>query len=161
MAVESIGSVLSSPETQIQQTTLGQNDLFDILLTQLTYQDPLKPLDNQEFIAQLAQFTSLEQTRQSNENLDALLTMESANQAVSLIGNEVQVDSEKGGVIGTVTTITFNQGIPYLVVKLDDGSFLNQVSLSQISVVRGGQVASDVGAAQNTTESNQETTQGA
>ena len=73
MNVESVGTVLSSEEQQIQQASLGQDDLFEILLTQLTYQDPLKPLDNQEFIAQLAQFTSLEQSQQANSNMEPFL----------------------------------------------------------------------------------------
>ena len=92
MAVESIGSVLNQTDNQqTQQASIGQEDLFEILLTQLTYQDPLKPLDNQEFIAQLAQFTSLEQTRQSTSNLESLLTMNTSNQAINLIGRTVHV----------------------------------------------------------------------
>ena len=136
MTVESIGAVLSKPDTQTQQSVLGQQDLFDILLTQLTYQDPLKPLDNQQFIAQLAQFSSLEQSRQANDNMTSLLTMQTANQSISLLGSVVQVQTDNGGQVGTVTTITFNQGIPEITVQLSDGSFLNGVSLSQIALVR-------------------------
>jgi flagellar basal-body rod modification protein FlgD len=142
MAVESIGAVLSNPETQTQQTSLGQEDLFEILLTQLTYQDPLKPLDNQEFIAQLAQFTGLEQSRQSNDNLEAMLTMQTANQSIGLLGNTVQVQTDDGGQVGTVTTVLFERGVPKLTVQLSSGAFLNDVSLSQVSLVREGGGAS-------------------
>ena len=55
--IESIGAVSTDQQTDIQQASIGQQDLFELLLTELTYQDPLKPLDNQEFIARLAQFT--------------------------------------------------------------------------------------------------------
>jgi len=136
MTVESIGAVLSKPETQTQQSVLGQQDLFDILLTQLTYQDPLKPLDNQQFIAQLAQFSSLEQSRQANDNMTSLLTMQTANQSMSLLGSVVQVQTDNGGQVGTVTTVTFNQGVPSLTVQLSNGSFINGVSLPQIALVR-------------------------
>ena len=145
MSVESIGAVLSMPETQTQQTSLGQQDLFDILLTQLTYQDPLKPLDNQEFIAQLAQFTSLEQSRQSNDNLESLLTMQTANQSIGLLGNTVQVQTDNGGQVGTVTTVLFERGVPKLTVQLSNGAFINNVSLSQISLVREATAAPTTG----------------
>ena len=42
-------------------TTLGQNDFLKLLVTQLQNQDPLKPIDNQDFIAQTAQFSQLNQ----------------------------------------------------------------------------------------------------
>jgi len=145
IAVESIGSVQTQTDTQTQQTAIGQDDLFEILLTQLTYQDPLKPLDNQEFIAQLAQFTSLEQSRQSNANLESMLTMQTSNQALGLIGNLVQVDISNGGAVGNVLTVTFQSGVPKLSVVLTDGNVLPNVSLSQISLVREG--AADIQAA--------------
>jgi len=139
MAVETVGSVLSSPDTQIQKSSIGQEDLFQIMLTQLTYQDPLKPLDNQEFIAQLAQFSSLEQSKQANDNITSLLTMQTANQSIGLLGDVVQVQTDNGGAaVGKVTTVSFQQGVPALTIQLTDGSFLNGVSLSQISIVRSG-----------------------
>lgn len=136
MAIDSVGSTPSAQQAQAQQSTLGQQDLFDIMLTQLTYQDPLKPLDNQQFIAQLAQFTNLEQVRSSNDKLDNLLTIQASNQSINLIGKTVQVETNNGGQAGQVFTITFKQGRPLLTVKLPDGSFLNDISMSQISVVK-------------------------
>ena len=138
MAVESIGSVLNQTDNQqTQQASIGQQDLFEILLTQLTYQDPLKPLDNQEFIAQLAQFTSLEQSRQSTSNLESMLTMNSSNQAINLIGRTVHVQTSDGLQIGDVTTVTFERGVPQLTVYLPgSNTSLPNVSLSQIALVR-------------------------
>ncbi len=135
MALESVGSVLNT-NTDLQQASIGQDDLFKILLTQLNYQDPLKPLDNQEFIARLAQFTDLEQSRQINDRMEALLTMQSANQSIGLLGHTVQVNSAAGTVSGNVTTVAFQQGVPVLTVLTTSGSILPDVSLSQISVVR-------------------------
>lgn len=54
-----------------------------ILLTQLTYQDPLKPMDNQQFMAQMAQFTSLEQTQQLNQKMATLISNQAALQSVA------------------------------------------------------------------------------
>ena len=138
MALESIGTVLNNPSADLGVQGLGQEDFLKILLTQLSFQDPLKPMDNQEFIAQFAQFASLDQSRQANEKSDSLLTMQSANQALSLLGKTVEVQGANGfsRVVGEITTLTFEQGIPTFVVKKSDDSLLTGVLLSQISVVK-------------------------
>lgn len=67
-----------------------------LLVTQLEHQNPLEPMDNAEFTAQLAQFTSLEQLQAMNANLSALMSAQTtANslQATNLIGKEVQAQS--------------------------------------------------------------------
>lgn len=144
MAIQNIGAVAANSASSLQSAGIGQEDFLKILLTQLSFQDPLKPMDNQEFIAQMAQFTSLEQARQLNDKTDALLSMQSANQAIGLINKTVEVQTDSGtSVVGQVTTITFDSsGSPSLTVKkpatppatVDE--FLNNVSLSQVSVVR-------------------------
>jgi len=136
MAVESIGAVGSASSAALKNAGLGQEDFLKVLLTQLTFQDPLKPMDNQEFIAQMAQFTNLELTRQQGDRTDTLLTIEAATQAIGLINKTVEVGTNTGSEVGTVTTITFTNGSPRLTVQLANGSFLTDVGLSKISVVR-------------------------
>ncbi len=134
--VESIGAQIGSDTQQLQRAGLGQEDFLKILLTQLTYQDPLKPMDNQEFIAQFAQFASLDQTRQSTENLDALLLMQMADQGIGLLGRSVEVRTETGVVVGEVTSVAFSQGTPLFTVKVGEEQYLTNISLSQIAQVR-------------------------
>ncbi len=77
---------------QVPQTTLGKDDFLKLLITQLSNQDPLQPVDNQAFIAQLAQFSSVEQLQGLSGQLDTLLLAQaSANQmnTASLVGKEV------------------------------------------------------------------------
>ncbi len=138
MAIESIGGLTASTTPSAQVNSLGLDDFLKVLLTQLTYQDPLKPLDNQEFIAQLAQFTSLEQNRQVNDRLQQLLTIQSATQSVGLLGRTVEVQAANGGpnTIGEVTTLRFRQGEPLITVKASNGSFLTDMPLSQVVLVR-------------------------
>lgn len=137
MAVQSIGAASATPTANLQNAGLTQNDFMKILLTQLTYQDPLKPMDNQQFIAQMAQFTNLELTRQQNDQVNSLLSMQSAAQAIGLIGKTVQVkDSTGGSQVGSVTTVTFQNGSPVLTVKMANNQFLNNVALSQVYIVR-------------------------
>ena len=68
---------------------MGVDDLMRVLMTQLTFQDPLKPMDNQQFMAQMAQFTTLEQTNQLNTRMDALLSTQASLQSVGLLGKSV------------------------------------------------------------------------
>jgi flagellar basal-body rod modification protein FlgD len=77
---------------QAQATSMGKDDFLTLLITQLQNQDPLNPTDSTEFTAQLAQFSSLEQLSNVNQNLEYLqLYQASLNnaQAVAFIGKEV------------------------------------------------------------------------
>ncbi len=72
--------------------TLGKEDFLKLLIIQLQYQDPLSPMENTDFMAQLAQFSSLEQLQNVNSNLQAnfLLTQSLNNSlATNLIGKRV------------------------------------------------------------------------
>lgn len=120
----------------LQASSISQQDFFKLLVTQLSFQDPLKPIDNQAFIAQIAQFTSLEQSRQMNDRINALLSIQSSTQAIGLIGRTVEVATATGSVVGKVTTLSFQSGTPFLTVQTNTGQFLNGVGLDQIAVVR-------------------------
>lgn len=74
------------------------NQTFDsflsLLTTQLKYQDPISPMDTNEFTSQLVQFSQVEQSIQQNENLETLIALQGANQiafASSLSGKDVEV----------------------------------------------------------------------
>lgn len=135
MAVDSIGAASLTASTP-QNAAVGQDDFLKILLTQLRFQDPLKPMDNQEFIAQLAQFSSLEFTRQNGESINALLTIQSASQSLTLMGRTVEVATASGGrEVGAVTAIRFDNGNPLLTIRTAAGAFLTDVRLSQVSLV--------------------------
>lgn len=73
---------------------MGRDDFLKLLVAQLKNQDPLKPVENTEFVSQLAQFSSLEQTIGINTRLDLLAvqsTGQSNNDAVGFIGKQVSV----------------------------------------------------------------------
>jgi flagellar basal-body rod modification protein FlgD len=91
---EMIGSVGASGTTNTtsESSLVGKEDFLKLLVTQLQYQDPLNPAESTEFTAQLAQFSSLEQLTNVNENLEYLqLYQASINnaQAVDFIGKTV------------------------------------------------------------------------
>jgi flagellar basal-body rod modification protein FlgD len=117
-------------------SALGIQDFLRILTAQLNNQDPLKPMDNQEFVAQLAQFASLQQTQLVNEKLDSLLSTEAAMRSVGLLGRSVELNTPSGTTSATVTEMTFNGADPRLTVRMANGSIVRDVSLSSVIVVR-------------------------
>lgn len=117
-------------------SSLGLQDFIRVLTTQLTYQDPLKPMDNQEFMAQIAQFTSLEQTQQLNDRMQMLVDNAAALQSVGLIGRSIDFAGASGRSTGTVTGLSFASDAPVLTVSLANGTVLNDVALSQLLAVR-------------------------
>lgn len=133
MAIDSVGS--SAAATQAS-SNLNMQDFLKILLTQLNYQDPLKPMDNQEFMAQLAQFTSLEQTQQLNTKIDQLISTQAALQSVGLIGRTVDVTYNGNSVTGTVKALSLSGNSPQITVLSSAGATLTGVSLADIAAIR-------------------------
>lgn len=115
---------------------LGMEDLLKVLLTQLTYQDPLKPMDNEQFMAQIAQFTTLQQTQEMNNNLAQLLANQASLQSVGLIGRTVDITTDTGTVTGTVVALSLAGDSPKLSVRTTAGATLNDIDLSRIAAVR-------------------------
>lgn len=78
---------------------LGQADFLELMTAQLQNQDPLNPLDNTDFLAQLAQFSTVQGIQTMNDSMTALtesLTSDQALQAASLVGHDVMVVSDVG-----------------------------------------------------------------
>lgn len=133
MAIDAVGS---STSLATQNNTMGIEDFMKILLTQLTYQDPLKPMDNKEFMAQMAQFTTLEQTQQLNDKIATLITNQAALQSIGLIGKTVDVTTDSGPVTGTVVSLSLAGAAPSVSVKTSAGTTLDGLSLSQLTAIR-------------------------
>jgi len=136
MQVQAIGSELTDSSSSLTANEqLSQNDFIKLFMSQLTYQDPLEPVDNSQFLAQLAQFSSVEQNRAMNEKLDNLLSIGTTFQAASLVGKSVEVTSETTTSIGVISAVSFSSDGPALTIKLDSGDYINNVKLSQVSKI--------------------------
>lgn len=132
----SIGAVATTGSTNLQANNLNTQDFLNVLLTQLTYQDPLKPMDNQEFMAQLAQFTTLGQTEQLNTNMSALLNTQATLQSVGLIGRTVDITkSDSTTATGTVQSLSLTGDTPTMTILVSDGTTLSGVTMSQLTNV--------------------------
>lgn len=136
MEIQGVGAADQPLDLATDRLGLSQEDFLEVLLTQLSFQDPLDPLDNKDFIAQLAQFTTLEQSRQTNDKLEDLLAFQSVSQAIGLIGKTVEIRTDTGTVVGEVISSAFLGGVPSLSVRTDEGQFLTDIGLGQIVIVQ-------------------------
>jgi flagellar basal-body rod modification protein FlgD len=139
MPVDAIGPTPPSTDTSTAQTaqnTISQEDFIKLFLAQLRFQDPLEPVDNREFLAQLAQFTALEQSRQTSQNTNDLLAMNAATQAVNLLNRQVDVQGLGAPLSGTVIAVQFTSSGAQLSVKNSAGEVQTGIRLSQVSLVK-------------------------
>lgn len=97
-------------------STLGKDDFLKLLVSQLKYQDPLAPSDNKDFLAQMAQFSTLEQTsNMADANVKVAQSLQTSS-AVSLIGRTVTVSDDSGTSEGIVERVAVVDGKPSLTV---------------------------------------------
>lgn len=100
------GSTAANKATQ----DLGKDDFLKLLVTQLQSQDPLNPMEDKDFIAQMAQFTSLEQMKNMNTSIQI-------TQAASYIGRQISWADDKGvEQTGVVTGVRIVSGEPKVAV---------------------------------------------
>ena len=85
---------------------LGKDDFLQLLITQLQHQDPTKPMDDKQFIAQMAQFSSLEQMTNLGQEFAKISGMVSRGNALNLLGKQVEILAGQQRVSGTVEAVS-------------------------------------------------------
>lgn len=130
--------------TESDNSALGKDAFLQLLVAQLQNQDPTDPMDDKEFISQMAQFSSLEQMQNMTSAMENLLASQQETQLMSytsFVGKEVrwhEITSEldnKGNPItnegtGVVKELQFIDGAPVFI--LEDGKKLNTGNISGI-----------------------------
>jgi len=101
-AVSAAASATTQNGTK-SQTTVDYESFLKLLVAEMKNQDPTKPMDSTDFVAQLATFSQVEQSVQSNAKLDQILQSTALSQAGSLIGREIT--SADGKTTGVVTEV--------------------------------------------------------
>ncbi len=131
-AVSSAGSTAANT-TAPSSSIMGRDSFLLLLVTQLQNQDPMNPMDDKDFAAQLAQFSSLEQMMNMSESLDAVGRSATFGQALSLTGKWVEYSGNDGqAMVGQVQSVSYANGAAQLIV---DG---NVVDLSSVTRVYPG-----------------------
>jgi flagellar basal-body rod modification protein FlgD len=98
----------------------GRDDFLRLLVTQLQHQDPLQPVEQENFIAQLAQFSTLQGIESLNASFADMLQLQQMTQGAQIIGKHaiyLSVDGASAYEEGTVTGITSRSGIMHLIIN--------------------------------------------
>jgi flagellar basal-body rod modification protein FlgD len=114
---------------------LGKQDFLKLLMAQLSNQDPMKPMDDTQMIAQMAQFSALEETQHLSQVIQQTSNMSTILQAGALIGKYVQTAQADGSVVsGMVDNVNLESAdgmvIPTLTV---DGQIVDYSSIRTVS----------------------------
>lgn len=117
-----------------EKSNLGKDDFLQLLVAELSNQDPLEPMDDKDFIAQLAQFSSLEQLTDMNNQLQSMTQNNLLGSLSSLIGKEVEWTDEVTGDLGSgiVSAISMQKDGSYVILETGE-----RIPVQQISQVSG------------------------
>lgn len=127
MAIQNVTNSYSAKTTdtavtdaiQNPSTDLGKDAFLKILITQLSNQDPMDPLKDKDFIAQMAQFSTLEQMTNMNKSIEEMVSMNKAT-AVGYIGRIIEYTDEEGlPAFSQVGYVRFEEG--KIILNTPDG----------------------------------------
>ena len=144
MRIQGINSNDASYADSIGRNQMGKEAFMELLVQQLKNQDPLSPMDNDQFISQLTQMSSLEGIQNLNDNLVGLAMLQQGNalmsqltQSSALIGKEVTyMDYDTGEErIGAVQSVKIQDGLAVLNI---DGTDVPLASVMEITNPDGG-----------------------
>src|SRR4030042_760251 len=107
---------------------LGKDEFLKLLITELQHQDPTNPMQDREFIAQMAQFSTLEQMLNFNKNMEKLLDKVSFQSSFNLLGMNVEIENENNvdengnlkRITGNVEAVTKNGSESYVRLNGED-----------------------------------------
>ena len=134
----------SKSKTNFDVSSLGKDDFLTLLIAQLRNQDPLNPADNTEFVAQLAQFSTLEQMTLMNTNLEQSLANNTAMSeavtnamVVNYFGKEVAAETDLftyDGEAGVDLNFNLDRPVSWAKLEITDmaGHFIRTISLGSM-----------------------------
>jgi len=121
-----INSTDSGTSKSTGDASLGKDDFLELLVTQLKYQNPLDPMDSTEYVAQLAQFSSLEQMQNLNTQMASL-------SAVNVIGKTATaLDDDGNEISGEIKGVTFSSSKISLIIGDDE----KKVAMENVTEIR-------------------------
>lgn len=117
------------------KTELGKDDFLQLLIAQLSHQDPTSPMEDTQFIAQMAQFSSLEQMTNMSSSFSKLNGLLSGSEAVGAVGKNVDIEMGEATISGTISAATRGD-YPQVLVG---GSWYDWSSVKTVYADNGGQ----------------------
>lgn len=107
---------------------LGKDEFLTLLIAQLSHQDPTNPMDNTEFVAQMAQFSSLEQMHNMSNGFEKIASVMHNNDAISTIGKTVEIEMGTDKITGVVEKVVRGEN-PQVFVN---GNFYNMEHINAV-----------------------------
>lgn len=138
MSVDAIGSTLATQNPSLPaNSNINEQDFIKLFVSELQFQDPMQPVDNGQFLTELAQFVGIEEQQETVQGVSNLLTLDSTDSALGLLNHIVGFNGAAGsaGSTGTVTAIQFDANGATLSVKTSGGHVVTGIRLSQINQV--------------------------
>ena len=132
--IASTSSTTPTPTSLSRNTggTLGKDDFLKLFVTQLQHQDPMNPMQDSDFMGQMASFSSLEQITNLAAANDRIATSLSSTSAIGLLGRTVSyVGADDEIHTGTVEKVTTTDGKPFLTV--DGTSGVDPATITQVA----------------------------
>jgi flagellar basal-body rod modification protein FlgD len=128
----------TTADAKPQKQSLGQDEFLKLLTTQLTHQDPTKPMDNGEFLGQMAQFSTvsgIQDLQASFKDFAASISSDQALQAASLVGRYVSAPSQQGllsaggNVVGDFELPSSSAGVTVKILDPQTGDTVRDIKL--------------------------------
>ena len=113
----SVQAALDASNVRQKKSSLNADDFLKLLTVQLQNQDPLKPMEDAQFMGQMAQFAALEQTRDLNSSFSAFTKQQAVLSATQFLGKSVTLSTPQGNVVGTVSAVKISADGPLIVVN--------------------------------------------
>ncbi|MBM7598591.1 flagellar basal-body rod modification protein FlgD [Virgibacillus halotolerans] len=128
------------PTEKPSGTDLGKDEFLKILMTQLQNQDPLDPMDDREFVSQMATFSSLEQMMNMANSIDTLVQSQLISPVIQyshMVGKDVSYeahDQETGEKLGVITSkvVAVSQEEGWAILELENGEEIYADSILQV-----------------------------
>ena len=134
----SLGLSTTKQATGVQKQTLGQDQFLKLLTTQMTHQDPMKPMDNGEFLGQMAQFSTvsgIQDLQASFKDFASSLSSDQALQAAGLVGRYVSAPGNQGllsaggNISGTFDLPSSSAAVTMKIIDSKTGVVLRDIDL--------------------------------
>ena len=108
----------NSTATSTSKTAVDYQSFLKLLIAEMKNQDPTKPMDSTAYVAQLATFSQVEQSVQTNTKLDQIMSSSALSQADAIIGRSItSADGKTTGIVASVTLASSG-----LIAVLQDGT---------------------------------------
>lgn len=120
--------------TREVKNILGKDDFLKLLITQLKFQDPLNPMEDKEFISEMANFSALEQMTNLNKSFETFLSIvqnDSLLKYSELIGKTVEYTKNGQTVESIVKSVRLNDS--EIAIELENGDEIDRLSISKVS----------------------------